>query len=267
VGRKESEVNYESIYDEFIELAETLKSQLSNQQKLLKRINKSMSVGDIRNTGKDITAFIPSAGDTVRTIEAIRALAEGIDISAYLESGEFAEQLIKECNDRDVDIVGEDRSYEIFPYRLRINPQDEEVLINGKKSPGIRPAAVADVLEKGRAKLLSASFNAERFAAELASAYDNSILVKAKGKKAVPDADVYLNSIYKFLAPMGRFRRDYDAQSYAFDIARLYNVAEDVILADGRKIQFGPSRVNNRAIRILDAFGNELFIATVRFYQ
>jgi hypothetical protein len=39
------------------------------------------------------------------------------------------------------------------------------------------------------------------------------------------------------------------------------------VLTDGRKIQFDPGCVNNRAIRILDAFGNELFIATVRFYK
>jgi hypothetical protein len=260
-------LDYESIYDDFIELAETLKLQLSNQQKLLKRVDKSMSVGYVKNTVKDIAAFIQFSEDTGQTIEAIRKLAEAIDVVSYLESGEFAAQLIKECNDRDVDIVGEDRSYEIFPYRLKINPQDEEVLINGKKAPGLRPAAVADFLEKGKTKLLSANFNADRFAAELASAYDNAIIVGSKGKKTVPDADIYLNTIYKFLAPMGRFRRDYNAQSYAFDIARLYNGAEDITLADGRKIQFGPSRVNNKAIRILDAFGNELFIATVRFYQ
>jgi hypothetical protein len=259
-------VNYELLYDDFNELAEALKTQLSNQQKLLKRINKNMSFGDVRNTAKDVAAFIPSTESTRQTTEAIRKLVEGIDAAAYLDSGDFAEQLVGECRNRNVDIVGEDRSYEIFPYRLKINPQDEEVLINGKKAPGLRPAAVADFLEKGKSKLLAANFNADRFAAELASAYDNAIIVGAKGKKAVPDADVYLNTIYKFLAPMGRFRRDYDAQSYAFDIARLYNAADDVVLTDGRKIQFGPSRVNNRAIRILDAFGNELFIATVRFY-
>ncbi|MDR2163654.1 MAG: hypothetical protein LBO70_06930 [Clostridiales Family XIII bacterium] len=260
-------MDYELIYEDFAELAETLKSQLSNQQRLLKRINKGMSSGDIRNTAKDIAAFIPSSDETGQTIDAIRHLVDGIDVTDYLESNDFAKQLIRECKERDVDIVGENRSYEIFPYRLRINPPDGEVLINGKKAPGLRPAAVADFLAKGKAKLLSANFNADKFAAELASAYDNAIIVGAKGKKAVPDADVYLNTIYKFLAPMGRFRRDYDAQSYAFDIARLYNAAEGITLADGRKIQFGPSRVNNRAIRILDAFGNELFIATVRFYK
>jgi hypothetical protein len=260
-------VDYESLYDNFNELAETLKSQLSNQQKLLKRINKSMSLGDVKNTLKDVAAFIPSVEDTKQTTDTLRNLVEGIDSGASLDSGAFAKQLVNECKLRNVDIVGEDRSFEIFPYRLRINPQDEEVLINGKKAPGLRPSAVADFLERGRTKLLSANFNADRFAAELASAYDNAIVVSAKGKKVVPDADIYLNTIYKFLAPMGRFRRDYDAQSYAFDIARLYNAADDIVLSDGRKIQFGPSRANNRAIRILDSFGNELFIATVRFYQ
>jgi hypothetical protein len=265
--KKGVNADYEALYREFTELAELLKSQLSTQQKLLKRINKNMSLGNIKNADKDIADFIPSAGDAKSTIEAIRKLTERVDLQTYLDSGEFARQLIDECSAREVDIVGEDRSYEIFPYRLRINPQEEEVLINGKKAPGLRPAAIADILEKGRTKLLSANFNADRFATELAFAYDNAIIVGAKGKKVVPDGDVYLSTIYKLLAPMGRFRRDYDTQSYAFDVARLYNAAENIVLSDGRKIQFGPSRVNNRAIRILDAYGNELFIATVRFYK
>ncbi|MDR3225676.1 MAG: hypothetical protein LBT52_05205 [Clostridiales Family XIII bacterium] len=259
-------MDYELFYSDYIKLTEHLQSLQANQKKLLKRIDKSMSLGDLKNAGKDIQALSASAEEAASGIAEINRLYAGADMAAYLASGDFAAGLVAACNARGIDIVGEENSYEIFPYRLKINPQDEEALINGKKAPGLRPAAVTDVLEKGRAKLLSANFNAALFAAELAAAYDLSIIAGAKGKKVVPDADVYLNSIYKYMTPMRRSRKDYDAQSFAFDIARLYGT-EDVALADGRKIQFGPSRVNNRAIRILDAFGNELFIATVRFYK
>jgi len=260
-------MDYELFYSDYIKLTEQLQSLLANQKKLLKRIDKSMSLGDIKNTGKDIQALSAYAAEAASGIHEISRLHAGADMAEYLASGDFAKALVAECNTRGIDIVGEENAYEIFPYRLKINPQEEEALINGKKAPGLRPVAVTDVLEKGRAKLLSANFNAALFAAELAAAYDLSIIAGAKGKKKiVPDADVYLNTIYKYMTPMRRSRKDYDAQSFAFDIARLYG-AEDVALADGRKIQFGPSRINNRAIRILDAFGNELFIATVRFYR
>ena len=81
-----------------------------------------------------------------------------------------------------------------------------------------------------------------------------------------PQADIYLTSLYKFLAPMGRFRRDYDQQSFAFDLARLY-MSEVEETKNGRKFQFGPSRNNGKAIRILDRDGQEQFLATIRFYE
>ena len=36
---------------------------------------------------------------------------------------------------------------------------------------------------------------------------------------------------------------------------------------NGRKFQFGPSRNNGKAIRILDRDGQEQFLATIRFYE
>jgi hypothetical protein len=189
-----------------------------------------------------------------------------VNLEEYLSSGDFASQLIEFCKERDVDIVGEDNNLEVFPYRLKINPKDEELLINKKKASGLRPLAIAELLEKGRIKLLAEKFNSEKHAGELAAAYDLSIIAGAKGKTPVPDADVYLSTVYKYLTPMQRFRKDYDLQSFAFDIARLYN-EETKDVGDGRKYQFGPSRNNAKAIRIVDKFGNEQFIATIRFYH
>ena len=65
---------------------------------------------------------------------------------------------------------------------------------------------------------------------------------------------------------MRRFRREYDVQAYALDLARLYT-AKSNEAGDGRRFQFGPSRNNIKAIRIVDASGNEQFLATIRFYS
>ena len=154
----------------------------------------------------------------------------------------------------------------MFPYRLKIDPQNEELLINKRKASGLRPRAIVDLLEKRRDKLLSAPFNPAKYAAELAAAYDIAVLTAAKGKKPATESDVYLTTIYKFLTPMGRFRREYDMQSYALDLARLYTADSDEA-GDGRRFQFGPSRNNNKAIRILDAAGNEQFLVTIRFFS
>jgi hypothetical protein len=258
-------VDFESFYSECTDSTEKLKAGIALQQKLLRRIGKSIDNGDVRGAEKDIAALTVAAEDVALNIGDIAGAVKGFDATAYLESGDFADQLIEKCVALGIDIVGEEGSYEIFPYRLKIDPSNEEVLINGRKAPGLRPATIAGNLEAGKAKLLSASFSAVQFATELAAAYDLAIIATAKGKKPVLDADIYLNNLYKYMTPMRRFRKDYDVRAFAFDLARLYS-ADDVSLADGRRIQFGPSRNNNRAIRILDAYNNELFIATVRFY-
>jgi hypothetical protein len=258
-------MDYEVLLAAYTETQEQLKACLAQQQKLLKRIGKSMEAGDLKSAVKDTALFDALSRDTAQMIETITNTENSADMAEYLESGDFAAQLVAACEARGIDIIGEEGSYEIFPYRLKINAAEEEVLINGKKTPGLRPLAIASLLETGRSKLLAANFNPEKFAAELAAAYDIAVVHTAKGKTPKTDADVYLSTLYKYLAPMARFRKDYGMQSYAFDIARLYS-AGDVSLADGRRIQFGPSRNNNRAIRILDSYGKEYFLATVRFF-
>jgi hypothetical protein len=258
-------MNYEDFYKEYAELAERLKEQIATQQRLLKRINKGVERGDLRAAARELPAARAIVADCDRSTAAIAERIESADMRAYLESGDFARQLVAFCEERRIDIKGEDNSYEAFPYRLKIDPQNEELLINKRKAAGLRPRAIADLLEKGRDKLLSASFNSAKFAAELAAAYDIAVLAAAKGKKPMPGTDVYLTTIYKFLTPMSRFKREYDMQNYALDLARLYAVGSDEA-GDGRRFQFGPGRNNSKAIRILDAAGNERFLVTIRFF-
>ncbi|MDR2296314.1 MAG: hypothetical protein LBD95_05895 [Clostridiales Family XIII bacterium] len=258
-------MNYEEFYREYTELADRLKEQIATQQRLLKRINKGVEKGDLKAAARELPAARAIVADCDRGTAALAERIESADMRAYLESGDFARQLVEFCEERRIDIKGEDNTYEVFPYRLKIDPQNEELLINKRKA-GLRPRAVADLLEKGREKLLSAPFNPAKYAAELAAAYDVALLVGAKGKKPMPGSDVYLTTIYKLLTPLGRFRREYDMQSYALDLARLHAANSDES-GDGRRFQFGPGRNNSKAIRIVDAAGNERFLVTIRFFD
>jgi len=115
---------------------------------------------------------------------------------------------------------------------------------------------------------MSVSFNPSAFANELALAYDLSLIVqsKEKNREVAKNGDVYLTVLYKTLTPMKRFKKDYDMQSFAFDIARLYS-SDVKKIDDGRGFQFGPSRQNAKAIRVLDKNSQEQFLATVRFFE
>ncbi|MDR2087845.1 MAG: hypothetical protein LBP73_00635 [Clostridiales Family XIII bacterium] len=259
-------MNYEEFYTEYAELAEKLKEQIATHQKLLKRINRSVETGDLKAAARELPAAGAIVADCDRSMADIAAKIRSADMKAYLESGDFARQLVTLCKERRIDIKGEDNVYEVFPYRLKIDPQNEELMINRRKAAGLRPRAIVEDLEKKRNKLLAAPFKSEQYAAELAAAYDLALLAGSKDKKAIEGADVYLTTIYKFLTPMSRFRREYDMRSYAFDLARLYASDSDEA-GDGRRYQFGPSRNNSKAIRIIDAAGNEQFLVTIRFFK
>jgi hypothetical protein len=260
-------MNYEEFYATYSEISELLKVRIATHQKLLKRINNSVEKGDLKAAAKELPAANAAAADCVRSIADITEKIGSVDMRAYLESGDFAEQLVEFCAERNIDIKGEDNVYEVFPYRLKIDSQNEEVLVNKRKAVGLRPRAIVDVLEKERDKLLATAFNPAQYAAEFAAAYDLAALANAKGKKAASGTDVYLTTIYKYLTPMRRFKKEYDMQSYALDMARLYDIQDSYVGTDGRRFQFGPARDNNRAIRIIDAAGNERFLVTIRFFD
>jgi hypothetical protein len=174
--------------------------------------------------------------------------------------------MLEYCQKLGVDAVGEGSVYEMFPYRVRIDLENLDVYVDRKKFQCFQPQSLINDIKTGQDKLLKVSFNAVNFADELADAYDLALLKQSKGKAYAPDSDCSLINLYKYLTPMKRFRKDYDRQSFAFDLARLYSSDIEGI-SDGRKIQFGPSRDIKKSIRILDLNGNEQFLAMVRFYK
>lgn len=211
---------------------------------------------------RDMNVMAEAAAAVERALKGMQEDAAGFDAKKYFESGDFAEQMLMACEEKDVDVIGDFPVYEMFPYRIKLDAENQDVYIDRKKVQCVRPQYFVDLVKAGQEKLNKANFNAAVFAGELAEAYELALL---KQKKQ-PGTDIYLNNLYQLLAPMGRFRRDYDQQSFAFDIARLYASGETET-KNGKKFQFGPSRNNNKAIRILDREGKEQFLATIRFYE
>ena len=238
---------------ESVQKVETLMiSCLSAQEKVLKDLQKTLD------------QYAEVIEKQKAALEELRQKAGGFDAGAYFESGDFTNQMLECCRERGIDVHGEYPVFEMFPYRIRIDAGNQDLYMDRKKVACMRPSSFADMIQTGQAKLNKAFFNPASFAEELAAAYDLAAL-KFNRKK---DGDILLGTIYKMLVPMARSRREYDQQSYAFDIARLYNRKNEVAaIKDGRHFQFGPSHNNGKALRILDAEGKEQYLATVRFYQ
>ena len=261
-------MNYEELYSEYLIKEKELRDQITDQQKCFKRIIKEMENGDIKNALKDMAALNEITSSLEQSSGDMLNLTQSFDINAYISDGEFAEQMLSYCEKFGVDAIGENNIYELFPYKVKLDGENAEVVLDRKKVPYLRPQSLVKFIKAQRDKLMNASFNPSAFVSELAQAYDLSLIVQAreKNREVAWDGDVYLTTLYKYLTPMKRFRKDYDMQSFAFDIARLYS-SDIGKTEDGRSFQFGPSRKNDKAIRVLDKNSQEQFLATVRFFE
>lgn len=255
-------MDYEVLLSEYQVLEKALKDKNSQLVKLQKALSKEMVQGDLTGFTKDIQTIETVSTEVNKIVQQMQTLIESFDTTAYFEQGHFAQQMLNICEDSGVDIVGDFPIYEVFPYKVRFDVENLDIYIDGKRISCIRPLAFVDKVRIGKEKLMKASFNAGRFVEELASAYDMALVHQKKHS----ETDLYLQTIYKYLTPMSRSRKEYDKQSFAFDIARLY-WENDIVLKDGRRFQFGPSRNNNKAIRILDSQGQERHLATIRFFN
>jgi len=261
-------MNYEELYSEYLLKEKELRIQINSQQKLYKQLIKEMETGDIKNALKDISALIEIADASKQINGVLRNLVQNFDANAYISDGEFAEQMLAYCEKSGVDAIGENNNYEMFPYKVRLDGENAEVWLDRKKVPYLRPQSLVKFIKTQIDKIMNASFNPSAFVSELAYAYDLSIIMqsKEKNREVAKNGDVYLTVLYKYLTPMKRFRKDYDMQSFAFDISRLYS-SDLKITDDGRSFQFGPSRKNDKAIRVLDKNSQEQFLATIRFFE
>lgn len=255
-------MNYENLYITLQSQEKLIKDKLSALQKNFRSVSRESESGDIKSLIKDISAMEEIVSTLSSDVTALKEATSSFDTVSYFESGDFAQQILSFCEKENVNVRGDFPVYEMFPYRVKLDSENQDIYLDRKKIQCVRPKSFVELVKKGQDKLNKASFNAQTFVNELADAYDLAIL---KAKKQ-PGYDIYLTSLYKFLTPMSRSRREYDQQSFAFDLARLY--ASDVLeTKNGRKFQFGPSRNQNKAIRILDANGQEQYLSTICFYE
>lgn len=255
-------MNYEEFYVSMQPQEKTLKERLASLQKLSKAACKESESGDVRGLARDLKAMADAAASVSAVLEQMQDTVSGFNTREYFENGEFAREMLAQCAEKGIDVRGEFPVYEMFPYRVKLDAENQDIYLDRKKVQCMRPQSFVDTVKAGQEKLNKASFNALTFVSELSDAYDLAVMKLNKH----PESDIYLTSLYKFLAPMSRFRKDYDQQSFAFDLARLYASGIEET-KNGRKFQFGPSRNQNKAIRILDKDGQEQYLATIRFYK
>ncbi|MDR1559197.1 MAG: hypothetical protein LBS84_05770 [Clostridiales bacterium] len=259
-------MDYEEFFSQYSQNAGKVKDLAAGFSRALKRVNENIDKGDVKTGAKNADGLLETVEALSRTARELTDTVNGFDYQEYMRSGELEEQFAAYCEEAGLDIKGGNNSYEIFPYRLNFDQNNCEILVNRRKSFCLRPKRLAEDIKAIRSKLFSSAFNASQFARELAYAYDVAVIYYNKDRRVtIKEPDMHLTALYNHLAPMSRYRKDYDRRSYEFDLARLYT-ADPVTLEDGRRIAFGTSRDIAKSVRVTDKNNNEHYLGTVRFY-
>ena len=257
-------MDYEQYYSDAQTYFKVLKEKTTAQSKNITKIRNSLSDGDINALPKLFAILRGAAQEREEALCQLEELTANFDCKEYMSSGDFSEQMIECCNQMGVDVKGTFPSYEMFPWSVTIYPEAQEIAVDRKRMPCLRPSKLVGKVKAELDKLNNVTFNTSLFAKELSVAYDLAIIKTSKKKHCADNAPMYAIDLYEFLTPMKRYKKEYTKQSYAYDLARLY--AEGIItMDDGRELRFDTARNTKKAIRILDRFGSEQFITTVRF--
>ena len=259
-------MDYEEFYQPFKQTGKSVSDNQQRQQTVFKSISKNAEKGDLKSLSKDLAALDALISEYQSYLTELRAQACGFDAKAYMQNGDFVKQMLAYCADYGVDAIGEYPSYEIFPFKVKIDGENQDVYMDKKKVSCARPQYLVADIKQNKEKLMKARFYASAFLNELADAYDKLIKIKRYDTDSKKQSfKLLLKDIYYFMTPMQRFRRDYDLQSFALDLARLYASGIEQT-SDGRQYQLGPARGQSQMIRILNKNGEEWYIGTIEFF-
>jgi len=257
-------LDYEQYYTDAQVFARELKEKTDAQTRNVKKIQKCISDGDINALPKLFAALRDAAREREDALGHLEALTEGFDVQEYMSGGDFTAQMLECCRQLGVDVQGSFPVYEMFPCRVTVNPETQDVTVDKKRWQCLRPSKLTSDIKTELDKLSKASFNTQLFVKELASAYDLAIIKSSKKKRIADDAPMYAQDLYDVLTPMKRYKKEYTKNNFAYDLSRLY-AEEGITLDDGRALRFDTVRDTKKAIRILDRHGAEQFITTIRF--
>ena len=259
-------MDYELFLADAQQCVKEVKDKTDAQTRAVNKIQKCINDGDINALPKLYGALRETSLEREDALNCLEALTSEFDGREYMANGDFAAQMLECCRQLNVDVKGSYPVYEMFPCRVTINPETQDVTVDRKRLPRLRPSKLIGDIKSELDKLSKASFNAQSFAKELAAAYDLAIIKDSMKKTFVADKPMYVLDLYEYMTPMRRQKRDYTKYNFAYDLARLY-ATEDLTLDDGRKIRFDTVRDARKAVRILDRNGLEQYITTIRFYH
>ena len=125
-------MNYEDLFAQLTPVDAQLKAGLKSIKKTDDDITRNAASGDLKSLRKNIDLLNDLLAAAQNNLENLREIADSFDEKAYFNSGIFAEQLIACCKESGVDVTGDFPVYEMFPYRVRIDTDNQDIYMNRK---------------------------------------------------------------------------------------------------------------------------------------
>ena len=119
-------MNYENLYQALQPQEKSIKDSLASLQKLYKTISKETENGDLKNLIKDLNTMLENTAALSEILKEAADTASSFDAASYFESGDFAEQMLAICREKNVDVRGDSPIYEMFPYRVKLDRDNQE---------------------------------------------------------------------------------------------------------------------------------------------
>lgn len=257
--------NIDRFLDE--ELREERRS-LSETQRQLRTLAKRLDDGLTAGNKEQILTALGKLEEVLERYRAVvgelaRAIP-ALDVEAYLRE-EFHQDFVRACAELDLRLKGDYPEYEVFPLKIRVQPERQAVLVQERVCRGVRARAVAGEVQAQLRKLHASAFNPAQFLTGLARAYDLLAARQAaeKGARAA-SPDLSLVQVYETLTLLPQNRRHYSKQLFAFDLHRLLKSGQ-LTTADGRRLWLGSA--HRRVITVMDEEGREQRFGVIKFYR
>jgi len=258
--------------DEFLdrELGEERRELLEKRRQVsahVTRLEKALRDGNLEQAERAAGWLEAALGKKTETLARLKEKLPAFDTPAYLREG-FEEEFLAACREHDLKVTGSFPNYEVFPFRIRIQPDRRLIEVNERVVRILRPWVFAAYLKEQKNRLYKENFNPVRFLDALSAVYDTILAVRraTSGVKVQGDLDVSLLDIYDRLTPLPAQRRQYPQNMFAFDLHRLY-VADAFTASDGRRLVLGAVRQRGRALVIYDAQGRDYRYGSLRFTE
>ena len=252
----------QELQDSFKGLVDTHKSLAATVKKVLN----SAAVGELESLTQALERYQELLMRQNEWVRQLKESAPAFNVQEYLQE-QFHKGFLEALAEEELPVEANYPVYEIFPFKVRVVPEQGLVKINDKIKRTLRPKALARYLKQEIRRLNSLPFNGPRFLHALARAYDTKIhILTVTHKIELNEQEVLLKEIYNLLTPLPHQKKEYPLQMFAFDLHRLLK-DNCTLTGDGRRLWIGNVRKNQQAMLILNAQGVPQRYGVIKFFR